>query len=204
VNTYTSVKLQERGLHLAAKLKATLRQSDRVILFTGAAEREGVSTVSAQVSIALAHIGEGPVILVDANVRSPFVHKGFQVERSPGLVEQIEQKAGTEGTIHDLQNPGISILSAGGASPDYLRLFSSSAFSSLMQSLRERFRFVIIDSAPFFHDAGTTLLIRETDAVVIVVGAGKRRQSEVLDLKHALEGVKANVLGFVLFTCRSA
>ena len=193
-----SLPISEDAVRLAARLKASFTDSDKMILFTGAVEREGVSTVAAQVAIALAQMDLGPVLLLDANLHAPSLHASFKVEQIPGLSDLIEKKAILEEAIHSTQFSLLSILPVGSTTVNSLSLFSSAGCSLLMEALRERFRFVIIDSSPILKFVDTTLLTSRFDGVVIAIAAGERRQSEVFEVKRILDGLRANIIGIVL------
>ena len=67
-----------------------------------------------------------------------------------------------------------------------------------MDSLRERFALILIDSAPMLLYPDSTLLAPRTDGVVLVLSAGSRRKAEVLEMKRSLEGLKVPIIGTVL------
>jgi Mrp family chromosome partitioning ATPase len=63
------LQLREDGVRLAARLRAAFTESENVVLFAGAYGGDGVSIVATQVSVAVAHMNEGRVLLVDLNLR---------------------------------------------------------------------------------------------------------------------------------------
>jgi len=191
--------LSEDAIRLAATIKASCAEANQIILFTGVAAREGVSTVAAQVALALAQMDQGPVLLLDANLRTPSGHATFQVQQVPGLSELIEQKTTLHEAIHPLQHSALSVLSSGSADGDALALFPTPGCSALMQTLHKEFHFVIVDSSPLLQFADTTLLVPYADGVVVTVAAGMHRRSEILEVKRLLDSLKANVIGVVLY-----
>ena len=190
--------VSQDAIRLAARLRASSTESEKIILFTGAMAREGVSTLATQVALALAQIDRGAVLLLDTNLRTPSLHTTFQVQQIPGLVDLIEHKATLEDAIHPTDLPTLSLLPVGNAHGDPLRLFPTVECATLMQTLREWFRFIIVDASPLLQYVDTTLLVPYTDGVIVAIAAGERRQAEVLEVKRVLDGLKASVIGVVL------
>jgi capsular exopolysaccharide synthesis family protein len=195
--TSTRAAVSDEAIRLAAKLRAAFSRSHHVLQFTGVGAQEGVSHVTSQVACALAQIDQSPVLLLDANLRSPAVHQAFGTALQPGLSDLLDNRAALADVIHATAVPGLSVLPAGGQS-DSVQLFSSAAWSELVQTMRERFRFVLMDSAPILQFADSTLLAPRADGVVIVVAAGQRHRAELLEARQLLERLKATVVGVVL------
>ena len=190
--------LSEDAVRLAATFKASRAATSNIILFTGIAALEGVSTVAAQVALALAQVESRPVLLVDANLRSPSVHATFHIQRGPGLVEVIEQSTSLTKGIHLLQGSALSILPVGAVSKEALEVFPAPECAVLMERLREEFCFVIVDSSPLLQFIDTTLLVPYADSVVMVIAAGARRQPEIVEARRQLARLKAKTVGLVL------
>ncbi|HEY7617909.1 MAG TPA: CpsD/CapB family tyrosine-protein kinase, partial [Terriglobales bacterium] len=196
--TSTRAAVSDEAIRLAAKLRAAFSQSHHVLQFTGVGAQEGVSHVTSQVACALAQIDQSPVLLLDTNLRSPAVHQAFGTALQPGLSDLLDNRAALADVIHATAVPGLSVLPAGGGQSDSVQLFSSAAWSELVQTMRERFRFVLMDSAPILQFADSTLLAPRADGVVIVVAAGQRHRAELLEARQLLERLKATVVGVVL------
>lgn len=190
--------LTEDAIRLAATLKASNTEAHKIILFTGVATQEGVSTVAAQVALALAQMSQGSVLLLDANLRSPSVHVIFEVPQVPGLSDVIEQKMPFHEAIHPSRHSQLSILPSGAGENNALALFPTPECSALLQQLRQEFCFVIVDSSPLLSFVDTTLFIPYTDGIVITAAAGSHRRAEILEVKLLLDRLKANVLGVIL------
>jgi capsular exopolysaccharide synthesis family protein len=193
-----SFQISEDAIRLAARLKAALRESDKVLLFTGAVAGEGTSTVAMQVAFAFAQMDVGAVLLLDANLHAPSAHTTFQVPQSPGFTDLIEQQATPDHAIHPTEMSRLYVLPVGSTVVNALALFSALECTALLRTLAQRFRLIVIDSAPVLQSADTTLLVPHTDGVVLVIAAGERRHAEVLEIQRLLEGVKARLLGVVL------
>lgn len=193
-----SFQVSEDAIRLAARLKAALQESDKVLLFTGAGAGEGTSTVAAQVALAFAQMDVGSVLFLDANLHAPSAHTTFQVPQFPGFTDLIEEQATLDDAIHPTELGRLYVLPVGSSVVNALALFPAVECAALLRTLAQRFRLIVIDSAPVLQRADTTLLVTYTDGVVLVIAAGERRHAEVLEIQRLLEGVKARLLGVVL------
>lgn len=191
--------VSEDGICLAARIKASCFEMDRSIVVTGAMDGEGASTIAAQIAVSLALMREGRVLLLDANLRSPSLHLRFDVQQTPGLSDVIQGKATLRDAIVGTEIPGLSLLPAGNIVVDFRSLLLSEQCSHIISAARQHFRFVIIDSPPMLKVADTALVATRADGVVLVVSADVRRKSEVAEMKQILDGLKAKVIGTVLF-----
>jgi capsular exopolysaccharide synthesis family protein len=190
--------VSEDAFRLAAQLRAVLCESDKTLLCTGAGSHDGTSTIAAQIALAFAHMGMGSVLLLDANLRAPSVHTMMQVPQSPGFTDLVEKRATLDDVVQATPVHGFYVLPVGSAVRDALALFPSAACTAVLHLLAQRFRLVIIDTAPVLQHVDTTMFMAHTDGVVLVVAAGVRRQGELLEIKRLLDAVKARLLGVVL------
>ena len=190
--------VSDAAIRLAAKLRASFSPGHKVIVFTSAVSGEGVTETAGQVAHALTQMEQGPILLLDANLRFPSLHSKFKIHQIPGLSDLISKQAKLEETVFPTDVAGLSLLPAGVAAEDSLALLSSAEWPSLLQVLRERFQFVIVDSASVLQFADIALIAPRADGVVIVMAAGERSRQELLQTKRMLDGLKANLLGVVL------
>ena len=190
--------LTDDGIRLGSRLRAAFEEPHRTILFTGTRGQDGVSTTATQVALALAQMNEGEVLLVDAALRRPSLHRVFEIEPSPGLAEMLAGKATPESAIHVSEFSGLSVLAAGTSHLDAVTLLTSSAYHHFMEDVRRAFVFTVFDSAPVSHFAETALIAPRMDGVVVVAAAGQRTRSEIREVSHVLEGLHVNVLGIAL------
>ena len=191
--------LSEDGIRLGARLRASLTDSDRTLLFTGTAEGDGVTTVATRVARALARMNEGEILLVDGNLRRPRLHEIFEARPVPGLLDVLAGTAPLEASVRPSEIPSLSYLPAGTTDPDPVSLLTSTGFAKLMLELRGLFRFILVDSSPLLQFADTALIAPRTDGVVVVVAAGRRRRGAVREVTQVVGGLRAKLIGVVLF-----
>jgi capsular exopolysaccharide synthesis family protein len=196
------LRATESAVSLAARIRTAFGEDGRILLFTGATAGDGVSTVTSQVALALAQMEQGPVLVVDANLRRPSLGDVFGVEPGPGLSDVILKETSLEEAIRVTERPMLSILPVGTTPVDPVRLFTSAGWMETLGTARSRFRFTLLDSAPLLGFADTTLIVPGVDGVVVVVAAGARRRGELREVEETLAGLRARLLGVVLFDRR--
>ena len=193
------LRLSEDGLRLGARLRASLTDSDRTLLFTGTAEGDGVTTVATRVACALSRMNEGEILLVDGNLRRPRLHEIFDAMPVPGLFDVLAGTATLDAAVRPTEIASLSYLPAGNTEPDPASLLTSTGFAKLMLELRGLFRFIIVDSSPLLQFADTALIAPHTDGVVVVVAAGRRHRGAVREVTQVVGGLRAKLIGVVLF-----
>ncbi len=173
----------------------------RSVLITSASQSEGKSTTSANLATVLAQNGSR-VLLIDADLRRPSLHKDFGKPRSPGLtnsIAQIEQGGILETpAIHETDVERLSLMPAGHSTPSPAELLSSERLAKLIADCRSIFDYVIIDAPPILGLADAVVLSRMADGVVLVAAAGHTGKENFRVAVRRLQQVQAPLLGVVL------
>lgn len=166
-----------------------------VIQVTSTSQSEGKSTTTANLAIVLAQTGVS-VLLVDADLRAPRLHKIFGVPRGPGLTEYL-----VKGELEEFYPTGIdklSLLAAGTPPPNPAELLSSSKMNRLLEKLAGQFDYVIVDSVPVLGLADAVVMSTKVKGVVMVAAAGQIGKGALREAVKRLRTVRAPMLGAVL------
>ena len=170
----------------------------QVLAVLSCCRNEGVSTVATNLSTWLAHHGNGDVLLVDANTAHPSVHRTFDTKLSPGLSDILEDGQSNGDAITDSPVRKLHILSAGSSDVSLSDVFDSERFTKQLKSIKESYRFVVVDLPAVSQTNIAPRVAGLCDSVIIVVEAERLRWEVVQKVKEQLEKAKANVLGVVL------
>lgn len=169
----------------------------RTIVVTSAIPREGRSTTSINLAIAIAEKGNR-VLLVDADLRRPSLAHECDIESAVGLTTILIGEA----TLEDLAQPwgaaGLDVLVAGEVPPNPAQLIDSDAMGELLAEATERYDFVILDTPPLLAVADAAVLARHSDGAVVVAGCSQVRRTQLAAALSALDTVGAVCLGVVL------
>lgn len=168
----------------------------QVVVFCGIESGIGCSSICAESAVTLAAQTPGTVCLVDANLRSPALHRIFGLKNGKGFAEAMLQCAAIREYGHQLRN--LWILTSGTPTPDPFVLFTSDTLRSRMKELRDAFDFVLIDAPPVNPFADAIRMGPLTDGVILVMGANSTRREAARKATQDLRAVRARVLAAVL------
>jgi polysaccharide biosynthesis transport protein len=140
---------------------------------TSASPREGKTTVTCNLSIALAE-AQSKVLLIDADMRKPRIHGIFEKENGLGLSDVLSEREPLdwdriEPLFQDTGIPGLRLMTSGKSRHKVTTLLYSNRLPELLSLLRTKFDTVIIDSPPMVNIADARMLGRHADGVVMVV-----------------------------------
>jgi capsular exopolysaccharide synthesis family protein len=169
----------------------------RVILIVSGSPYEGKSTIAVNLAITCAQ--HAHVCLLDADLRNPVVARTFGLSPQNGLTNILTGGARLEDVL--LKVPGIEnlhVLPVGPRPPNPGELIASDQMRELIQNLRERFDFVIIDTPPLIPFADSRGLSPVTDAVIVVARVGYTTRRSILRTLEILMDHRATALGIVL------
>ncbi len=173
-------------------------QPPRTILVTSALMEEGKTFVACNLAASISQSLEEHVLLIDADLRSPSVHKVFELHAyREGLSTLLSSDVPLPTLLRKTNVRKLTILPAGNSTVTPSELLSSAKMKSLIREVRDRYtdRFVIIDSPPLELTPEASVIANEVDAVILVVRHGRTPRDAV---KSALGKIqKEKLLGVV-------
>lgn len=170
----------------------------RSLVISSSTPAEGKTVTSLHLAQAAAAMGQR-VLLVDADLRRPQVHKRLGLSNMRGLTNLISSE---NLDFHEViqktsQEENLFALTAGQTPPDPTRLLSSEKMQALMDQFQEAFNLVIYDSPPLVGFADASILATSTDGIVLVVGLGKTDRYPLMQALDTLKMSGTPVLGVV-------
>jgi len=167
------------------------------LLVTSAGPREGKTTSAVNLGITMAASGKR-VLLLDADLRRPSLHKAFGLSNERGLSNLLTGKWGAETAPLLTPQKGLFVIPSGPRPPNPAELLGSNAVDKLLIRLDSLFDVIIFDSPPVAAVTDAVVLSQKVDGVVMVVKSFKVGRDLILQAKQQLEDVNANLLGVVL------
>ncbi len=212
--------------HVATNVRLGVPRSVGTMLVTSPGAREGKTTTAANLGMTLTESGRD-VLLLDADLRGPMLHRRFGVERAPGLTDRL---AGVEEDVRLLRAPEadgesdvpdfppsdgedapgwlhraqqqkmgrLGLLTAGTEVPQPARMLQERHLQPLLQSLAERWDLVLIDTPPALLYDDAFRLASLSDLVLLVAAAGDTRRSAFQDVRTRLETVCSHPVAALL------
>jgi capsular exopolysaccharide synthesis family protein len=127
---------------------------------TSANANEGKTTISVNLAASLAMNGSR-VLLIDADLRKPSIHKIMGYPAQPGLSDFLAGYANRTDILRSTSNPNLFIITAGTIPPQPIELLASNGFKELLSGFRKEFEHLIIDAPPILGLAdGRSFLLR--------------------------------------------
>jgi capsular exopolysaccharide synthesis family protein len=170
----------------------------RTLLVTSANPAEGKSTTVANLSIVMAQAGKR-VVLVDADLRLPALHRLFGLNNTIGLTNVLlsEDLAGAI-VLQPTGVDGLSLLSSGPLPPNPSELLGSQRMARVIEYLKTQADIVLLDSPPAMSVTDPVVLAGLMDGVIAVVDAGRTRAGALLRLKELISATRTPLIGVVL------
>ncbi|HEX3325610.1 MAG TPA: polysaccharide biosynthesis tyrosine autokinase [Actinomycetota bacterium] len=181
----------------AGVLFAASRTGAKVILVTSAFEGEGKTTTAANLAVALAQAGKR-VILLSADLRKPRLHEFFGGSSPIGLATVLAGQTSIDRALVPSSIDELQILFSGGVRENAAELIGSEAMGRVLDNLRERSDFVIVDAAPILLVADTASLLPHTDGVLLVVDPAVSTRAAADDVREQLDQLQARRIGIVI------
>jgi protein-tyrosine kinase len=182
------------------RLAAVLHDSQavtglRVVMIASAVAGEGKTLTAVNLALTLSGSYRKRVLLIDADLRRPTVHKVFRLDAAYGLADGLEA-TGEPKLVARPVSSTLSILAAGRPLTDPMASLISERMRRLVSEAKETFEWVIIDTPPLVLLPDANLLASMVDGVVLVIKAA----STSYDLtKRAVEAVgRPRIIGVVL------
>ena len=170
----------------------------KVILVTSALPQEGKTTTSINTAIVLSQNG-ARVLLVDADMRRPSVHRIFGIRSNIGLSTLLAGSSSFEdSTLSSSEVPNLTLLPAGPQPPQPAELLHSETMKQLLAEWRDQYDHIVIDTPPVLSVTDAVLLSAKADTVVLVIRAASTRKAALRRACDLLSQVNAHVLGFVM------
>jgi succinoglycan biosynthesis transport protein ExoP len=169
----------------------------KTILVTSGGPGEGKTTAATALAEIMAD-GGSRVLLVDADLRRPRIHKIFGIEPDNGLSSLILGEGTPETVIRPTQVENLSVLVCGPVPPNPAELLHTEAFKAVLSAAVRRFDRVIIDSPPAGAVADAVVLSTQVDGTLFIIRAGQTSREAAARSVRALTDVKARIFGAVL------
>ncbi len=114
-------------------------QREQVVMITSALSGEGKTSLASHLAASLARSGQR-TLLIDADLRSPSIHRLFDLTPDPGLSELLRGEAALEDVIASTAIEELKVITAGKCDHQTLRILSQGGMGSLFTRLKEQYR----------------------------------------------------------------
>lgn len=186
---------------IRANLQFIMRDpGDKVVLFTSTSSGEGKSFVSINMAASMCMLGKR-TLLVGMDIRKPRLAEYLGIKSTkPGLTEYLASPGMNldDIIIRDAVLPGFDVILAGPVPPNPSEMLASESVDVLFHTLRERYDYILIDSAPVGMVSDSFLLSRISDATIYVVRANYTRISDLKFINELYANKRLNRISVVV------
>lgn len=168
----------------------------KTICFTSTLPQEGKTATVANMAISFAQL-EGRVLVIDADLRKPRMHKIFKAKNSVGLSGFLTGKVAIDDCVQKTAIENIWIIPAGPHPPNPAELLNSSRMKDLIALVKDRFDVILIDTPPVLAVIDPVIIGSLVDCVVFVIRAGKTSRKPMAKAVAELRKGKADIVGVV-------
>jgi capsular exopolysaccharide synthesis family protein len=169
----------------------------RVFAITSSGQQEGKTLTAVNLAVTMA-LNDKRVLLIDADMRKPRLHKVFGAENTFGLSNLIGGSPDVGMALKRTQVPTLMLLPSGPVPPNPSEMLGSVRLRKFLGLLREKFDMIILDCTPLIAVTDATVLSTQVDGVILVIKSGATRRKILKRAVKQLEDVQAKIIGAVL------
>jgi succinoglycan biosynthesis transport protein ExoP len=168
-----------------------------VLAVSSPSANDGKSIVSSNLALAFASSGHR-TLLIDGDVRRGTLHKTFEIQVTPGLVEYLCHNAGIDAVVKSTASPNLFLLPRGARANRAPELLLSDQMSALIQSAQQQFDVVIIDSPPFIAGVDAYALGAAAGNILVVLRQGVSNRKLAAAKLTIVDRLPIRILGAVI------
>jgi capsular exopolysaccharide synthesis family protein len=169
----------------------------QVIAVTSSVAGEGKSSTATNLAVSFAQAG-AKVLLIEGDLRRPRVAEYLGIEGGIGLTNVLTGRLAIDDVLQPWGKGGLTVLASGPIPPNPAELLGSKSMAQLLQSLKEKFEIIIVDTPPLLPVTDGAIISAEADGAILVVRHGKTTRNQVARATASLEAVDARILGAVM------
>lgn len=173
----------------------------KVLLVTSVSKGEGKSTTAGNLAVAFSQ-DEKKVLLLDCDLRKSQIHKMFELSNQIGLTDILANEIKVEEVINKYSEK-VDIITSGKKVLNPCEMLSSNKFKLLLDDLREKYDYIIIDSPPLDSVADAKNLSVNADGTIIVVKSETTKKNSLLEAKKSLDKVGGKIVGVIVNRVKS-
>jgi len=164
------------------------RSMGNVVLVSSAMKGEGKTSTAANLAYTLARDLDEPTLVIDCDYKCPHLHNVFVFNQYPGVADYLAGEVPLESCFQQVQDLPLWCMAAGDMDSNPVSLSKLQHLSSLIESVRSRYRFILLDGPPILPLADINILGRLTDIVLMVVRSGTTPKDVVQKAIEMLQG----------------
>jgi capsular exopolysaccharide synthesis family protein len=182
---------------------STSEGAPKRLIVTSTSAGDGKTTTALSLAINFAQTGR-PVLIVDADLRNPSLHRNLGIENSKGLSNYLSSDMPATSVLQQTTIPNLSVITSGPLPPNPVELLSGPKLGALLAQCGETHAHIILDSPPVLGLADAMVLGNHVGAVLYVVASGSTKKGHVKVALKRLRLAGVTPIGTVMTKVRLA
>lgn len=166
------------------------------IVFSSPLTQEGKTATVVNMAVAFAQL-EQKVLVVDADLRKPRLHRILKVRNVSGLTGFLTGKVPLKEVVNKTAIENIWLIPSGPIPPNPAELLNSRKMKDLIEEIGQVFDVILLDAPPVLAVSDTVLISSIADSTVLVIRSGQTRRKPFLSAVQELKRARANIIGVV-------
>jgi capsular exopolysaccharide synthesis family protein len=181
----------------AVLLHAARTDHIQVVMITSAIKGEGKTSLASHLATSLAR-ARRRTLLVDGDLRSPMLHKLFDMPRTPGLAEFLRDESDLADVLQATPAPNLTLVTAGMVDPESLSALAEGRIQLLLEATRGQYDFILIDTPPILPVSDALQISQHVDAAIFSVLRDVSRLPKIHEAYSRLANLGVRTLGTVV------
>ena len=169
----------------------------KVIQITSPTPGDGKSTTISNIAASMAQSGR-KVLVIDADLRKPKLHRYFGLDNKTGLTTAVYGEKEPEEVVSVVQPEYLSVVPCGPIPPNPSELLTSARFEAIIESYRDDYDFILIDSPPLLAVTDPAIVCRYVDAIYMVMRITNGVRSNSQRAQEIIESMGAEISGVII------
>ena len=174
---------------------ASVEKKINCFAVTSAQEAEGKTTTSCNLALVYAEKGL-KVCLLDFDLRQPAIHKVFHLKNDLGVVDYVKGDCEIDDIIKHTDK--VDLITPGSHTPFPSKVLGSEKTVQLINELKKRYDYVIIDTPPVLVVSDAYLIGQIVDGFLLVCSQHISKKKDVVAACHSLEEKRMNIIGITM------
>lgn len=176
---------------------ALVDQPAHSFLVTSAGAGEGKTLTAANLAVVLAQAGQS-VVLVDSDLRRPFLHRIFDCDSTMGLTNILVGELPLPQALQDTGVENLKLIPSGPLPPNPAELLDSAAMQAFINQVSQQADIIIYDSPPCIMLTDAIVLSAKIERTILVAEAGQVTRDAFNEMVRLITNARGNILGAVL------
>lgn len=178
-------------------LLSTADAKAQALVITSALPQEGKTATASNLAVALAQAGKR-VVIIDADLRKPRLHKIFRIKNLNGLTKFLTSDLPLEDLLRATAIPTLFLINAGPVPPNPVELLGSKKMGSLLEWLKKDYDFILVDTPPMLAVSDAVVLGPLLDGAILVVQRGRTPREALKQAREKLDMHKIKGMGVII------